>query len=45
MGFTLATVKGWLSDDDPFLAAVDEIVAARVKTANKMTIAKETKKR
>jgi len=27
----LATVQGWLSDDDPFLKAVDEIVTARVK--------------
>lgn len=27
----LGTVRGWLSDDDPFLAAVREIVAARVK--------------
>ena len=27
----LGTVRGWLSDDDPFLAAVDEIVTTRVK--------------
>jgi prevent-host-death family protein len=27
----LSTVQGWLSDDDPFFAAVEEIVAARVK--------------
>jgi prevent-host-death family protein len=27
----LATVRGWLPDDDPFLAAVEEIVTARVK--------------
>lgn len=26
----LGTVRGWLSDDDPFLAAVEEIVTARV---------------
>jgi hypothetical protein len=25
----LGTVQGWLSDDDPFLVAVDEIVTAR----------------
>lgn len=25
----LADVKGWLDDDDPFFAAVDEIVEAR----------------
>lgn len=25
----LGNVKGWLSDDDPFLAAVDDIVTAR----------------
>lgn len=25
----LAHVKGWLEDDDPFLAAMDEIVSAR----------------
>jgi antitoxin (DNA-binding transcriptional repressor) of toxin-antitoxin stability system len=25
----LAAVRGWMSDDDPFLAAVDEIVTAR----------------
>jgi len=25
----LGTVRGWLSDDDPFLTAVDEIVTAR----------------
>jgi len=25
----LGSVRGWLSDDDPFLAAVDEIVTAR----------------
>ncbi len=25
----LGTVRGWLSDDDPFLAAVEEIVTAR----------------
>ena len=27
----LASVRGWLSADDPFLTQVDEIVAARVK--------------
>jgi Antitoxin of toxin-antitoxin stability system len=27
----LGTVRGWLADDDPFLAAVDEIVAARLR--------------
>lgn len=27
----LGTVRGWLSDDDPFFAALEEIVAARVK--------------
>jgi prevent-host-death family protein len=27
----LGAVRGWLSDDDPFLAAVEEIVSARVK--------------
>lgn len=27
----LASVRGWLSDDAPFLAAVEEIVTARVK--------------
>jgi prevent-host-death family protein len=27
----LGTVRGWLSDDDPFLAAVQEIVTARVR--------------
>lgn len=26
---TLSAVKGWLSDDDPFLTAVEEIVAGR----------------
>ena len=25
----LGTVRGWLSEDDPFLTAVDEIVTAR----------------
>ena len=27
----LGSVRGWLSDDDPFLAAVEEIVTARVR--------------
>jgi prevent-host-death family protein len=27
----LGDVKGWLEDDDPFFAAIDDIVAARVK--------------
>lgn len=27
----LATVRGWLSADDPFFAAVEEIVTERVK--------------
>ncbi len=27
----LGIVRGWLSDDDPFLAAVEEIVTARVR--------------
>jgi prevent-host-death family protein len=27
----LGAVRGWLSDDDPFLAAVEEIVTARVR--------------
>jgi len=27
----LGTVRGWRSDDDPFLAAVEEIVTARVR--------------
>ena len=27
----LGRVRGWLSDDDPFLAAVEEIVTARVR--------------
>jgi prevent-host-death family protein len=27
----LGTVRGWLSDDDPFLAAVEEIVTARIR--------------
>lgn len=27
----LASVRGWLSADDPFLAQVDEIVTARVR--------------
>ncbi|HXH40095.1 MAG TPA: type II toxin-antitoxin system Phd/YefM family antitoxin [Thermoanaerobaculia bacterium] len=27
----LGAVRGWLSGDDPFLAAVDEIVTARVR--------------
>jgi len=27
----LAQVKGWLDDDDPFFAAIDDIVAARVR--------------
>jgi prevent-host-death family protein len=27
----LGTVRGWLSDNDPFLTAVDEIVTARVR--------------
>jgi prevent-host-death family protein len=27
----LGTVRGWLSDDDPFLTAVDEIVTSRVR--------------
>jgi prevent-host-death family protein len=27
----LARVKGWLDDDDPFFAVVDEIVAARAR--------------
>jgi prevent-host-death family protein len=27
----LGAVRGWLSDDDPFFTAVDDIVAARVK--------------
>lgn len=27
----LGAVRGWLPDDDPFLAAVEEIVTARVR--------------
>jgi antitoxin (DNA-binding transcriptional repressor) of toxin-antitoxin stability system len=27
----LGSVRGWLSDDDPFLAAVEEIVTARFR--------------
>lgn len=27
----LGAVRGWLSDDDPFLTAVEEIVTARAK--------------
>ncbi len=27
----LASVRGWLDDDDPFFAAVDEIVASRTR--------------
>jgi hypothetical protein len=27
---SLGTVQGWLSDDDPFLTEIDQIVSARV---------------
>ena len=34
----LGTVRGWLSDDDPFLAAVEEIVTARVGHRPRVTL-------
>jgi prevent-host-death family protein len=34
----LGTVRGWLSDDDPFLAAVEEIVTARVSHRPRVTL-------
>jgi len=37
----LGSVRGWLSDDDPFLAAVDEIVTARAKHRPRVTSTKQ----
>ena len=34
----LGSVRGWLSDDDPFFAAVEEIVTARVKHRPRATL-------
>jgi prevent-host-death family protein len=36
----LGTVRGWLSDDDPFLVAVDEIVTARARHLPRATLRK-----
>lgn len=39
----LADVKGWLSDDDPFLSAIDGIVAARDKNISRVLSPKRKK--
>jgi prevent-host-death family protein len=36
----LGSVRGWLSDDDPFLAAVDGIVTARAKHRPRVALPK-----
>ncbi|MGH9422946.1 MAG: type II toxin-antitoxin system Phd/YefM family antitoxin [Thermoanaerobaculia bacterium] len=41
----LGTVQGWLSDDDPFLAAVDEIVTARAGHRPRVALRKSSRKR
>ncbi len=33
----LGTVRGWLSDDDPFLAIVDKIATERVEHRPRVT--------
>ncbi|MEK6371067.1 MAG: type II toxin-antitoxin system Phd/YefM family antitoxin [Acidobacteriota bacterium] len=40
----LGTVRGWLSDDDPFLEAVEEIVTARVTHRPRALRRKPTRK-
>ena len=38
----LASVRGWLDDDDPFFAAVDEIVASRTRRTPRALAAPES---